>query len=51
MGRFFISKPYFLRLFSSKREDGTFLCLRINKDYAHHASSLSLFYNSIVCTS
>jgi hypothetical protein len=43
----FISKPYFLRLFSSKREDGTFLCLRINKGYAHHASTFSLFFLDI----
>jgi hypothetical protein len=36
------SEPYFLGLFSSKREDGTFLCLRINKGCAHHASTFSL---------
>jgi hypothetical protein len=48
MGLSFIPKPYFLRLFSFKREDGTFLCLRINKGYAHHASTFSLFFT---CTS
>jgi hypothetical protein len=37
------SKPYFLRLFSFKREDVFFLCLKINKDCAHHASTFSLF--------
>jgi hypothetical protein len=39
----FISKPYFLRLFSSTREDGTFPYLVINKGSAHHASTFSLF--------
>jgi hypothetical protein len=40
---FLFSKPYSLRLFSVKREDGFFLCLRINKGCAHHASTFSLF--------
>jgi hypothetical protein len=39
MGLSFVSKPYFLRLFSFKREDGTFLCSRINRGYAYHTST------------
>jgi hypothetical protein len=39
-----ISKPYFLRLFSVKSEDGAFLCSRINTGYAHHTSTYFLFF-------